>query len=94
MDRVGATDGKDPTRCLVRMLKSRRISNYYMKESIAFLRHNCMPTPRQIATAEAGGEPLPVDSAHRGPVVTLHGFNHGFHLRRLILAMGRDRVGP
>ena len=29
-----------------------------MKESIAILRLNCMPTPRQIATAEAGGEPL------------------------------------
>jgi hypothetical protein len=29
-----------------------------MKESIAFLRQRCMPTPRQIATAEAGGKPL------------------------------------
>jgi hypothetical protein len=28
-----------------------------MKENIAFLRH-CMPTRRQIATAEAGGKPL------------------------------------
>jgi hypothetical protein len=55
-DQVGASE--PPTRCLVLLLKSRRISSYYMKESIAFLRRHCMPTRRQIATAEAGGKPL------------------------------------
>ena len=54
-DQVGAPE--PPTRCLVLLLKSRRISNYYMKENIAYLR-SCMPTRRQIATAEAGGKPL------------------------------------
>jgi ankyrin repeat protein len=54
-DQVGAPE--PPTRCLVLLLKSRRISNYYMKESIAFLR-GAMPTRRQIATAEASGKPL------------------------------------
>ena len=54
-DQVGASE--PPTRCLVLLLKSRRISNYYMKENIAYLR-SCMPTRRQIATAEAGGKPL------------------------------------
>jgi hypothetical protein len=55
-DQVGAPE--PPTRCLVLLLKSRRISDYYMKENIAWLRHHCMPTGRQIATAEAGGKPL------------------------------------
>jgi hypothetical protein len=55
-DQVGAPE--PPTRCIVLLLKSRRISDYYMKESIAWLRQYCMPTPRQIATAEAGGKPL------------------------------------
>jgi hypothetical protein len=54
-DQVGAPE--PPTRCLVLLLKSRRISNYYMKENIAFMRR-FMPTRRQIATAEAGGKPL------------------------------------
>ena len=56
IDQIGAPEL--PTRCLVLLLKSRRISDYYMKESIAFLRQRAMPTPRQIATAEAGGKPL------------------------------------
>jgi hypothetical protein len=55
-DQVGAPE--PPTRCLVLLLKSRRISDYYMKESIALLRRHCMPTRRRIATAEAGGKPL------------------------------------
>jgi hypothetical protein len=55
-DQVGAPE--PPTRCLVLLLKSRRITPYYMKESIAFLRQRGMPTRRQIATAEAGGKPL------------------------------------
>ena len=54
-DQVGASE--PPTRSLVLLLKSRRIDDYYMKESVAFLRI-AMPTRRQIATAEAGGEPL------------------------------------
>jgi hypothetical protein len=54
-DQVGAPE--PPTRCLVLLLRSRRITPYYMKESIALLRR-AMPTRRQIATAEAGGKPL------------------------------------
>ena len=42
IDQIGAPEL--PTRCLVLLLKSRRISDYYMKESIAFLRQRCMPT--------------------------------------------------
>jgi hypothetical protein len=56
IDQIGAPEL--PTRCLVLILKSRRISDYYMKESIALMRQQLMPTPRQIATAEAGGKPL------------------------------------
>jgi hypothetical protein len=41
-DQVGALE--TPTRCLVLLLKSRRISDYYMKENIAHLRQQCMPT--------------------------------------------------
>ena len=55
-DQVGAPE--PPTRCLVLLLKSRRIPDYYMKESIAFLRQNIMPIECQIADADAGGQPL------------------------------------
>jgi len=57
MDQVGATEGNDPTRCLVTMLKSRRIPAHNLKESIDFL-STCLPTRRVVDTAEAGGEPL------------------------------------
>ena len=45
MDRVGATDVKDPARCLVLMLKSRRVTVQNLAESIVYLRP-CMPTER------------------------------------------------
>ena len=57
MDQVGAPEGDDPARCLVVMLKSRRIPKHNLKYSITFL-GPAMPTQRQIDTAEAGGEPL------------------------------------
>ena len=57
MDRVGATDGKDPARCLVLMLKSRRIPIQSLAHSIAFLRPY-IPTRRDVTRAEAGITPL------------------------------------
>jgi hypothetical protein len=57
IDQIGAPEL--PTRCLVLLLKSRRISDYHMKESIALIRQKFMPTPRQIAKVDADGEPLP-----------------------------------
>jgi uncharacterized membrane protein YgcG len=59
MDQVGAAVGdKDPARTLVIMLRSRRIPKHNLKESIAFLFQECMPTRREIDSAEFGGEPL------------------------------------
>ena len=57
MDRVGATDGKDPARCLVLMLKSRRIPIQNLTHSIVFLRE-CLPNRRDVTIAEASGTPL------------------------------------
>jgi hypothetical protein len=57
MDRVGATDGKDPARCLVLMLKSRRIPIQNLAHSIAGLRP-FLPNRRDVTVAEAGGAPL------------------------------------
>ena len=57
MDQVGAAQCSDPTRTLVLMLKSRRITKHSLEESIAHMLP-CMPTQRQIDIAEAGGEPL------------------------------------
>ena len=57
MDRVGATDGKDPARCCVLMLKSRRIPIQNLTHSIAYLRR-AMPTRRDVTRAEAGITPL------------------------------------
>jgi hypothetical protein len=51
-DQVGALEPS--TRCLVLLLKSRRINPYYMKESIDYLHQHFLPTRRQIPTAEAG----------------------------------------
>ena len=57
MDQVGAPEGNDPARCLVLMLKSRRIPKHSVEETIVYM-GQCMPTRRMIDTAEAGGEPL------------------------------------
>ena len=57
MGQVGASEGNDPTRTLVNMLKSRRISPSMLVNGIVFMRR-IMPTPRMAAAAEAGGEPL------------------------------------
>ena len=57
MDRVGATDGKDPARCLVLMLKSRRIPIQSLTHSIAYMRP-FLPNRRDVTVAEAGGTPL------------------------------------
>ena len=57
IDQVGATDGKDPTRCFVLMLKSRRIPIQNLTHSIVFLRLR-LPNRRDVARAEAGGTPL------------------------------------
>jgi ankyrin repeat protein len=57
MDQVGAGGGNDPARCLVLMLKSRRLPKHNVEETIRRMGH-CMPTRRQIDAAAAGGEPL------------------------------------
>jgi hypothetical protein len=57
MNQVGAPGDNDPTRCLVLMLKSRRIPKHNLKKSITYL-GPAMPTRREIDRAEAGGEPL------------------------------------
>ena len=57
MDRVGATDGKDPARCFVLMLKSRRIPIQNLTHSIVFLRLR-LPNRRDVIVAEGGGTPL------------------------------------
>ena len=57
MDQVGAGGGNDPARCLVLMLKSRRLPKHNVEETIKRM-GNYMPTRRQIDNAEAGGEPL------------------------------------
>ena len=61
-DQVGAVGGKDPARCLVLMLKSRRLHKHNVEETITFM-GNDMPSRRQIDNAEAGGEPL--DPQHK-----------------------------
>ena len=57
MDQVGAGGGNDPARCLVVMLKSRRLPKHNVEETIQRM-GNYMPTRRQIDAAAAGGEPL------------------------------------
>ena len=57
MDQVGAAGGNDPARCLVLMLKSRRLPKHNVEETIKLM-GNDMPTRRQIDAAAAGGEPL------------------------------------
>jgi hypothetical protein len=57
MDQVGVAGGNDPARTLVLVLKSRRITPQCLAHGIAWLR-SCMPTPREVASAEAGGAPL------------------------------------
>ena len=54
MDRVGATEGNDPARCLVLMVKSKRITDQSIRESIGYLRHSLpnerrSPSPRSAA---------------------------------------------
>ena len=48
-DQVGAPD--PPTRCLVLLLKSRRIPDYHMKESIAYLRQQPRPAASPFSPA-------------------------------------------
>jgi hypothetical protein len=56
VDGVGGND-PDPARCLVLMLKSRRVPKHNVEETIQRM-GNYMPTRRQIDAAAAGGEPL------------------------------------
>ena len=60
-----AAGGNDPTRALVALLRSRWLPDDTVRESIAHL-GRAMPTKRQEATAEAGGQPLaPVQTMAR-----------------------------
>ena len=54
----GDRDSDDPTRCLVLLLRSRRVSMLTLIETIATLRQHHMPSKEQIAGALAGGKPL------------------------------------
>ena len=57
MDQVGVAGGNDPARCLVLMLRSRRLPKHNVEETIRMM-GDSMPTRRQIDAAAAGGEPL------------------------------------
>ena len=57
MDQVGAAGDNDPARCLVLMLRSRRLPKHNVEETIRMMGGR-MPTRRQIDAAAAGGEPL------------------------------------
>ena len=57
MDQVGAVGANDPARCLVLMLKSRRLPKHNVEETIKMM-GDSMPTRRQIDAAAAGGRGL------------------------------------
>jgi ankyrin repeat protein len=67
-EQFGTQDGRmnnsdDPTRCLVLLLQSRKLTMRNITRTIIRLRRN-MPSKQQVAEAEAGGEPLTI--VHKG----------------------------
>ena len=72
-EQFGTQDGRmnnsnDPTRGLVVLLESRKLTMRNITRTIIGLRHN-MPSKQQVAEAEAGGEPLTL--AHKGARIAL-----------------------